>query len=552
MKNPIDSARLLLDAVQEVVDGAVTTLGSVAIHDGRVDRSRVEADQVFAYDLAHGASLALAGASMLEWADDGDELKGRLCLAFAGHVANELTSSVIANWSAWDVDVLPWLRAGGSAVADAHAASQDQALFDAIATHPKILGAADFALDPELDLIRDAVRDFARRKLAPLAERIHSFDEDIPDEVLASFSEMGLFALAIPKEHGGLAAGGAHGHSEEDFQAMLVTTEEVCRVSMGLAGPFVTRPEILATVLLRGGTPEQANRMLPRVASGDALVAVAVTEPDFGSDVANLTTTATREGDSYRLNGVKTWSTFAGKADVLLVLARTGERDEGFRGLSLFMVEKPRFAGHEWTIESELGGRLEGRAIRTIGYRGMHSFEISFEDFVVGEEALIGGVDGLGKGFYLQMNAFSSGRVQTAARAVGLMLGATEEALRYATDRHVFGSPLIDYGITRRKIATSMALAIATKTFSYHCAGLLSRGEGQLEASMVKLMSCRVAEWVTRESQQIHGGYGYAEEYPVARFFLDARVLSLFEGADETLALRVIAPGLLQRHVKAA
>ena len=280
---------------------------------------------------------------------------------------------------------------------------------------------------------------------------------------------------------------------------------------------------------------------------------VAVTEPDFGSDVAGIKVSALRDGDHFVVNGTKTWCTFGGRANLLMLLARTDpDRSLSHRGLSLFVVEKPAFPGHAWTHEPEGGGRAEARAIATIGYRGMHSFEIGFEDYRVPADNLVGGEAGLGRGFYLQMDAFANGRLQTAARATGVMQAAFEAAVGYARQRHVFGQPLADYGLTRAKLARMAAVIAACRTFSYAAARLLGRapsaseGAGQLEASMVKSYSCLAAEWLTREAQQVHGGYGYAEEYAVSRYFVDARVLSIFEGADETLALRVIARRLLE------
>jgi (2S)-methylsuccinyl-CoA dehydrogenase len=193
---------------------------------------------------------------------------------------------------------------------------------------------------------------------------------------------------------------------------------------------------------------------------------------------------------------------------------------------------------------------MEGRAIDTLGYRGMHSYEISFEDWVVPDDALVGGAEGLGKGFYFQMEGFENGRLQTAARAVGLMQAAFEAALDYARERKVFGRPILEYQLTRAKLARMAALIQGGRQFAYSVARLMAKGEGALEASMVKAYVCRAAEWVTREALQIHGGMGYAEEFPVSRYFVDARVLSIFEGADETLCLRVIARRLAEEALE--
>ena len=245
---------------------------------------------------------------------------------------------------------------------------------------------------------------------------------------------------------------------------------------------------------------------------------------------------------------MKTWCTFAGRADLLLVLARTDpDRSLGHRGLSLFVVEKEPTPGHSFALEQEGGGTLEGRAISTIGYRGMHSFEVSFSDWFVPTENLVGGDAGLGRGFYLQMEGFENGRLQTAARAVGLMQAAFDAGLGYAHERRVFGRPIAEYQLTKVKLARMAALIQAGRQFSYDVARRMGRGEGTLAASMVKAYVCRTAEWVTREAMQLHGGMGYAEEFAVSRYFVDARVLSIFEGSDETLCLRVIARRLAEQ-----
>jgi (2S)-methylsuccinyl-CoA dehydrogenase len=190
---------------------------------------------------------------------------------------------------------------------------------------------------------------------------------------------------------------------------------------------------------------------------------------------------------------------------------------------------------------------MSGRAIDTIGYRGMHSYEVSFENWRVGPDGLVGGEDGLGQGFYYQMAGFENGRLQTAARAVGLMQAAYEAAVQYAGERHVFGQAIGEYQLTKAKLARMAFIIQAARQGSYAVARQMAKGEGSLEAAMVKAYVCKAAEWVTREAMQIHGGFGYAEEYPVSRYFVDARVLSIFEGADETLCLKVIARRLAER-----
>ncbi|HEY6417142.1 MAG TPA: acyl-CoA dehydrogenase family protein, partial [Acidimicrobiales bacterium] len=349
-------------------------------------------------------------------------------------------------------------------------------------------------------------------------------------------------------DYGGFAAGG-----ESDYMGMVVATEELSRGSLGVGGSLITRPEILTRALVKGGTEAQKQHWLPRLASAEVMAAVAVTEPDYGSDVAAITTMATQTDGGWLISGVKTWCTFAARADVLMLLARTDpDRSLAHRGLSMFVVPKPRGDGHGFLFTQDGadgapgGGRMEGRPIDTIGYRGMHSYEIAFDDWFVAGDGLVGGDDGLGRGFYLQMAGFENGRLQTAARAIGVMQAAYEDARQYALDRSVFGQPIASYQLTRAKLARMAVTIQAARQFSYAVARLMAKGEGTLEAAMVKAYVCKAAEWVTREAMQIHGGYGYAEEYAVSRYFVDARVLSIFEGADETLCLKVIARRLVE------
>jgi (2S)-methylsuccinyl-CoA dehydrogenase len=313
-------------------------------------------------------------------------------------------------------------------------------------------------------------------------------------------------------------------------------------------------PEILTRALVYGGTEEQKKHWLPKLASAEILAAVAVTEPDFGSDVAGIVTAATRTEGGWVINGVKTWCTFAARADVLMLLARTDpDRSLTHRGLSMFVVEKPRGDGHGFAFvqpdaDRPAGlepGKLEGRPIDTLGYRGMHSYELAFENWFVPDANLVGGPDGSGQGVLptdagLRERPPADGRPGPRGHAGGL-----RGRVDYAANRVVFGSPIGDYQLTQAKLGRMAVIIQATRQSSYHVARLMARGEGTLEASMVKAYVCRAAEWVTREAMQIHGGMGYAEEFPVSRYFVDARVLSIFEGADETLALKVIARRLI-------
>ena len=533
----LDSARAIVDALEAVVGGATDHLARASEKDGRVSVSVMDQHQTVVYDVATIASTVRAARALVAYGEHGDH-EAALALAFAADTAADLRARLVGREDEWGTtaDAL-------AGVADEIRAGRDTDLLSSIAdTVVSSKGeAGPRHLPEELDMVRDAFRRFAEDKVMPIAEEVHRHDQDIPDEVISGLAEMGCFALSIPAEYGGMQEGG-----DDELLNMVLVTEELSRGSLGVAGSLITRPEIIGTAIQKGGTEEQKQRWLPTIASGEKMCGVAVTEPDYGSDVAGVKVTATRDGDDWVLNGVKTWCTFAGRAEYLLVLARTDpDRSKGHKGLSLFVVDKPAFEGHEWSLDQEGGGHMEAKAIPTIGYRGMHSFEVSIDGWRVPHANLIGEDDGLGQGFYLQMQAFANARLQTAARALGVMQSALEEAATYAQQRQVFGTPLADYELTRTKIARMACLIAANRAFAFEVARMIATGEGQLEASMVKQLSCRTSEWVTREAQQIHGGYGYAEEYTVSRLFVDARVLSIFEGADEVLALRVIARQLL-------
>jgi (2S)-methylsuccinyl-CoA dehydrogenase len=397
-----------------------------------------------------------------------------------------------------------------------------------------------------MEMVQDSFRAFASDVIGPQAEHVHRSNGDVPEHVITGLAEIGAFGLSVPADYGGFSEGG-----DDEYLAMVVATEELSRASLGIGGSLITRPEILSRALVKGGTEEQKLHWLPLLATAQVMPAVAVTEPDFGSDVAGVSVSAVR-GDGpggepgWVINGVKTWCTFAARADVLALLARTDpDRGKGHRGLSLFVVPKERGDGHGFRLTQEpVGDRvgvMEGRPIDTIGYRGMHSYELALQDWWVPLDNLVGGENGLGQGFYLQMAGFENGRLQTAARALGVMQAAYEAALEYAQHRKVFDASLIDYQLTQAKLGRMAMLIQAGRQFAYRVARLMAQGSGQMEASMVKAYVCKAAEWVTREAMQIHGGMGYAEEFAVSRLFVDARVLSIFEGSDEVLCLKVIA-----------
>ncbi len=536
----LEPARALTEAMRAVVRETADHLARRCAKEDRISTGLVDEHQTVAYDLASVASAVAAAEHLVAFGEHG-ETEAMLSLAFAADTATDLRARVAGREREWGLDVGVL-----DDQAEAIAAGRDTGLLSELAE--RVLAADGEAgprhLPEDLEMVRATFRRFAEEQVAPVAEQVHREDTDIPEQVISGLAELGCFALSIPEEHGGFATGG-----DDELLNMVLVTEELSRGSLGVAGSLITRPEIIGTAILKGGTEEQKQRWLPSIASGEKMCGVAVTEPDVGSDVAGVKLSARRDGDDWILDGVKTWCTFGGRAEYLLVLARTEEdRSLGHRGLSLFVVDKPAFGGHEWRAEQDApGGSMDARAIPTIGYRGMHSFEISFDGWRVPHANLIGEDEGLGRGFYLQMQAFANARLQTAARAQGVMQSALEQASSYAQQREVFGTPLAGYELNRTKIARMAAQLAACRIFAFDVARQLARGDaaGQLAASQVKQLSCRVAESVTREAQQLHGGYGYAEEYTVSRLFVDARVLSIFEGADEVLALRVIARILL-------
>ncbi len=535
----LDQARTITTALRGAIDAVASHFAEVTEKDGRISVPAMDEHQTALYDFASIASSVRAAESLVTYGEHGD-LEAKLALAWAADVHADLTARIIGRWEEWGLDD-DGNGLFGDEINDAVTAGRDTAFLAALGDDVIANPSLPMHLGEELEMVRGAFRQFAEDKVMPVAEHVHRNDADIPDDIITGLAEMGCFALSISEEHGGYASGGP-----DDLLNMVLVTEELSRGSLGVAGSLITRPEIIGTAIEKGGTDEQKGRWLPQIASGEKMCGVMVTEPDFGSDVAGVKTAAVRDGDDWILNGVKTWCTFAGKANYLLILARTDpDRSLGHKGLSLFVVEKPSFPGHAWTHSQDGGGKMDAKAIPTLGYRGMHSFEVSIENWRVPHTDLIGMDEGMGRGFYLQMMAFANARLQTAARALGVMQSALEESVTYVGQRNIFGAALGSYELSKVKIARMATIIAANRSFAHEVARMITAGGGQLEASEVKQLACRTAEWVTREALQLHGGYGYAEEYTVSRLFVDARVLSIFEGADEVLALRVIARQIL-------
>lgn len=549
LEQQLQQAGAALQATTQLIDTALSALKVLTLDGERVSPAKLDEHQLASYELSLSWSectaarfltahaLQLAARSVPENTLT-IQLSNLFCAEAITNTVNRLRARP-ADYGLTHADII------SDPVAEEFLSKQLAA--KNIAAIGQAILDRDGDLGPDLlteyhTIMRDTFRRFSDDVVAPLAESIHREDLIIPDAILEPLKEMGMFGLSIPAKYGGLQE-----DDKEDTLGMIVVTEELSRGSIGAAGSLITRPEILARALLKGGTEEQKQYWLPQLAIGDPLCAVAVTEPNYGSDVAGVRLKATATEGGWLLNGAKTWCTFGGKAGLLLVLARTNpDMTLGHRGLSMFLVEKPSSDGHHFEVSPETGGKLTGRAIATIGYRGMHSFELFFDDLYVPEENILGGAGGEGKGFYYAMAGFSGGRIQTAARAVGVMRAAFEKSISYSKDRVVFGKSIAQYQLTQVKLARMASLVLACRQITYEVAHLMDSGAGDMEASAAKLFAGRAAEWLTREALQIHGGMGYAEETPVSRYFADARVLSIFEGAEETLALKVIGRSLVE------
>jgi (2S)-methylsuccinyl-CoA dehydrogenase len=404
-------------------------------------------------------------------------------------------------------------------------------------------GQNNYPLDEMHEQVREQVREFAANEIMPHAEHIHRGDELVPEEFISQMAELGFFGLSVPEEYGGVEMGNL---------AMVLTTEELSRASLAGAGSLITRPEILTKALMHGGTEEQKKNWLPLLASGEVMVGISVTEPDIGSNVAGAKCRAERKTvdgvSGWVINGPKAWCTFAGRADVLAVLARTDpDPSKGAKGLSLFIVPKDSFKGHDFECVQAGGGILSGKADATPGYRGMHSFTLQFEDYFVPGENLVGGDSGEGRGFRLQMAGFAAGRLQTAGRGCGLAQAAIEETAKYVVDRDQFDRPISEFQLTQFTLGRMQMKLAGARAITYAAAHAFDEDERAASplAAQAKLLACDVAVEVTQQGQLMHGGWGYAEEYPISRYVVDAAVLPIFEGVKPILELKVIGRAVL-------
>src|SRR2546426_1444321 len=392
--------------------------------------------------------------------------------------------------------------------------------------------------DPVAQLTRDTARSFARTEVAPIAQQMHRQDLLVPESLIEKMAGLGLFGCSVPESYGG---------TEMGYLTMVVLTEELSSASL-VAGSLITRSEILTKALLQGGREGQGQYWLPRIASGELLVGIAVTEPDVGSDVASVTCRATPgEHDGRRgwfIDGPKAWSTFAGRANILALLARTNpDTSLGNRGLSLFIVPKEPYDGHHFVHTQPEGGSITGTANPTPGYRGMHSFTLAIDRYFVPEENLVGGEAGLGRGFYLQMGGFAAGRLQTGGRATRVGPAALAKGCKYALDRSQFGRAIADYQLTQHKIRRMATHIAAGRHLTYAAARAMEQDErASMEAAMCKLFASDVAVGVRQEAPLIHGGWGCFGGDPHPPFGRDGPGVADFLGGKPDLGVEGVAP----------
>ncbi len=413
----LEQAAAMLQGTQGLIDRALSKLKAKTLDGGKLSNPKLDACQLVSYELSLCWAECCAARFMLDHSRQcRDEYTSRLCALFCAEATSASCARLrarLADFELSDAEIAAVLADNAAFLADQLSAANIAAIGQQVVDRGADLGPD--LLEERYTMMRDTFHQFADEVVKPLAEEVHRHDLIIPDAILEPLKEMGMFGLSIPDSYGGLQE-----DDKEDTLGMIVVTEELSRGSLGAAGSLITRPEILARALLKGGTEEQKQHWLPQLAVGEPLCAVAVTEPNYGSDVAGVKLKASPVEGGWLLNGAKTWCTFGGKAGVLMVLARTDpDPAQGYKGLSMFLVEKPCSDGHEFEVTPATGGKLTGRAIATIGYRGMHSYELFFDDFFVPAANMLGGAEGEGKGFYYAMAGFAGGRIQTAGAGGG-------------------------------------------------------------------------------------------------------------------------------------
>ena len=540
-----DLARQALFAAESVMDCALTSVRERVSENGRLSADRIEAEQHAAHGLAWLATYVEAIKEMAAYArrmqedgrfGDAEQLLTRIGLgeylaqAFAAIPMNQGEIVRLADFGLEPQEIAPFRNEAVEALIASGNTRENRAALAAVIREAPEGAIGDPGLDETFEAIRGEMRRFADAEVAPHAQGWHRANAYIPLEIIAGLSQMGVFGLTIPEAYGGMGLGKV---------AMCVVSEELSRGYIGV-GSLGTRSEIAAELILVGGTEAQKQKYLPGIASGAILPTAVFTEPNTGSDLASLRTRATRDGDAYVVNGAKTWITHPVRADLMTLLVRTNPDQRGYRGLSMFLAEKPRGTDADpFPAKGMSGGEIE-----VLGYRGMKEYEIAFDGFRLPAEALLGGVEG--QGFKQLMETFELARIQTAARAVGVAQCAFELGLRYAKERTQFGKTIIHFPRVADKLAMMAVEIHIARQIAYYAARAKDEGRRcDLEAGMAKLLAARVAWAAADNALQIHGGNGFALEYPISRVLCDARILNIFEGAAEIQA-QVIARRLLE------
>jgi (2S)-methylsuccinyl-CoA dehydrogenase len=517
----------------------------------RISSRLLDRHQLAAHALAYLAMELEAGRQLADWADrvgrdgTGGELERRIAGCYIGELCRGLVGGIqlgpcesIALSQMWleaeDVEAT-LLMPAVEALCEQYASGDAVCTLARLSAEQSNHGARGLG-DDSLVAIAEEFRRFTDREVVPIAQDVHRRDVLIPAELVAQLGELGVFGLTIAESDGGQGLGKV---------AMCLVTEELSRGSLGV-GSLGTRAEIAAELVASGGTEEQKRRWLPEIASGQVMATAVFTEPDFGSDLAHIKTRAEKQPDgSWKIYGAKTWITNATRADLMTLLARTNPDDPGYGGLSMFLAPKTRGSETDIVTDGFPDSGITGTEIKVLGYRGMKEFEIGFDGFSVPADGLLGGVEG--QGFKQLMATFESARIQTAARAVGVAQAALECAMSYAHERIQFGVPIASFPRVQRKLGRMLCRIMAARQLTYFAARAKDGGKRcDLEAGMAKLLATNAAWECADACVQIHGGNGYAEEYVASRLLVDARVLGIFEGANEIQA-HVIARRLLEQ-----
>lgn len=504
---------------------------------GRIDSAALESEQHAAHALSWLATYVESLKQLSAWAgrlgEGFGEIEGLILQIGYGEYLTQIAGGIpmsqteFARLSDLGIDWQP-----SDAARAAMGGNSPQARARLVALMQDNAGRATVGatgLDEDLEMIREQFRRYADDRVIPNAHEWHLKDELIPMEIIEELAELGVFGLTIPEEFGGLGLSKA---------SMVVVSEELSRGYIGV-GSLGTRSEIAAELILVGGTPEQKEQWLPKLASGEILPTAVFTEPNTGSDLGSLRTRAVRTADGWEITGNKTWITHAARTHVMTLLARTEPDTTDWRGLSMFLAEKtPGTDEDPFPTPGMTGGEIE-----VLGYRGMKEYELGFDAFKVKADNLLGGQPG--QGFKQLMQTFESARIQTAARAIGVAQSALELGMRYALDRKQFGKSLIEFPRVADKLALTAVEIMIARQLTYHSAWQKDHDRRcDLEAGMAKLLGARVAWAAADNALQIHGGNGFALEYTISRVLCDARILNIFEGAAEIQA-QVIARRLL-------